>query len=134
MLYYLVFTLFSALHGYYDGVMYGHFDFSLEIGKGWKHPHRWATLMRLSVLGIIYIATSDWLLILACALAFSFWHNGFYYEGRRKTGYLLYHFFSSSKTSTGWTVKVFGRKWQPLEFGIIQRSILLLLSLIYFFI
>lgn len=129
LLAYLIWVIFSALHGVYDGIMYSHFDFSRPIEKGIKHPHVWGTLMRAVFLVALFFWIPDWRLSVSCILAFSFWHNGMYYEARRWWGGALTNFFSASKTSTSWGFTLFGRYIQPFELNFFIRTFLKCASL-----
>lgn len=59
-------------------------------------------VLTLSMIILVYYSPkiNIWWASAACLLAFSFWHNGFYYETRKRIDVPGYNFFSESTTST----------------------------------
>lgn len=128
----------------YDAELYEVRDFQKRF---LKHPHFYATLLRIVVgFGFVMIyreAPHDldtfWLFgkdLVGYGLTFSLWHNGMYFDRRRriKTHEEGYRFFSSSSSSDGWKFTFRGKEYQPFEFTGRLRVILYVLGvyLIYF--
>lgn len=98
---YLIFNIYACISGFKDSVIY-----SLKGAEAFPwDEHKVYMSERIAVVSLMVCATfidvhSLWVLIVCIALSFSFWHNGFYYEGRDWMGKEDYHFYSNSTTST----------------------------------
>ena len=101
---YLFFCLYACISGVKDAILYA---------KNGAETFTWNEHIlfnaeRFSVLFLVGFATlfvdlntlGTELLMIACTLSFSFFHNGFYYETARQINRPDYRFWSNSKTST----------------------------------
>jgi hypothetical protein len=134
--------LFASHHGIYDAVMFSRINWNVKYKK---NPHTYSTWMSFVVASgflyytyfpVIYFSNFyEFLLqgimflkdLLAYSLIFSFWHNGFYFEKRKRIDSPSgYWFFGQSRTSTS---KLYFNRWQLFEFNAIERTVLFVLGI-----
>ncbi len=101
---YILFCIYASLSGLKDAILYGkrgaetfywneHTLFNVERGVVLLGYCASMLFARISYADLSWLA-------LSCLMAFSFFHNGFYYETARQINRMDYRFWSDSKTST----------------------------------
>jgi hypothetical protein len=118
---YLAFNIYACISGLKDSILY-----SLKGAESFPwNEHTIYTSERIAIVVLIvsgaFMDQKDlWVLILCIAFSFSFWHNGFYYEGRSFIDKKEYSFISDSTSSTA-----------KLEVKWITRLIMKIVSILF---
>jgi hypothetical protein len=126
---YIVFNIYASISGFKDAVTY-----SLKGAAAFPwNEHNLFMSERIAVVCLIVCGSfiereSLWVLITCITLSFSFWHNGFYYEGRSFIDVERYNFNSNSTSSSA---KVEIKWWMRLTMKIISILILTLYTIFY---
>jgi len=119
--FFLLFFIWSSLIGATDAILY-----SKTASDAFKwNEHIVFTFQRMSV--ALLVLTGFFLedltqligVFISCVFCFSWFHNGVYYETRRRIDVPSYNFFSSSSTSTS-----------VIELSFIRRTALLIIGIL----
>jgi len=101
--YFVCFLAYSSLSGIKDAILYSH---NTHKPFGFNEHQIWVAeraFVLMIILGNIYIELTiiEYIRVaISCILGFSFIHNGYYYETRKRLGKTDYHWFSNSSSTT----------------------------------
>jgi len=101
---FILWCLYSILEGWREAI----FFHRVEVDKvGGTLLHKWWTVQRALVLGIILATNLEWWVV-ALPLVFPFFHDGMYYKTRWKYNKLIYDrkWWAQSTTSTAFLTKL----------------------------
>ncbi len=120
----ILWTAFAASNGLAHGAVFAHGNNRHPYDVHWFFAPTRAIVLALCIcLNPGIGGLSAIILMISLLLMFSFWHNGVYYETRRRLDFPAYRFWSQSSTTTS-----------QLQYSFTNRSIQLLLGIFFYFV